>query len=109
MVLLPPATPELGYWLLHLWYVLTPSLISINPFQHPPPPSPGILTLQPTAYPKTKTSGLQRHQMAMFAVGMPCVALGTLAIEIHKFSHGHGHLVTWHGVWFFFSLSLLFS
>lgn len=34
----------------------------------------------------------------MLAVGFPCIALGTLAIEIHKFSEGHGHFATWHGV-----------
>ncbi|KAG1835731.1 hypothetical protein EV424DRAFT_21757 [Suillus variegatus] len=57
----------------------------------------GILTLQPTAHPKTKAAGFQRHQKTMLAVGFPCIALGTLAIEIHKFSEGHGHFATWHG------------
>ncbi|KAG1749085.1 uncharacterized protein EDB91DRAFT_1344748 [Suillus paluster] len=59
----------------------------------------GILTLQPTAHPKTKASGLRRHQRTMLAVGVPCIALGTLAIEIQKFNRGHKHFATWHGVY----------
>jgi hypothetical protein len=58
----------------------------------------GILTLQPTAQPKTKAAGLRRHQRTMLAVGFPCIALGTLAIEIQKFIGGHDHFATWHGV-----------
>jgi len=58
----------------------------------------GILTLQPTAHAKTKAAGLQRHQRTMLAVGVPCIALGTAAIEIHKFSQGHRHFATWHGI-----------
>jgi len=58
----------------------------------------GILTLQPTAHPKTKAAGLQRHQRTMLALGVPCITLGTLAIEIQKFNRGHRHFVTWHGI-----------
>jgi cytochrome b-561 domain containing protein 2 len=39
----------------------------------------------------------------MLALGVPCITLGTLAIEIQKFNRGHGHFVTWHGVANFFS------
>ncbi|KAG1730613.1 hypothetical protein EDB19DRAFT_1897045 [Suillus lakei] len=58
----------------------------------------GILTLQPTAHPKTKTAGLQRHQKTMLVLGFPCIALGTLAIEIHKINQGYMHFATWHGI-----------
>jgi hypothetical protein len=41
----------------------------------------------------------------MLALGVPCITLGTLAIEIQKFNRGHGHFVTWHGVAIFFRVS----
>ncbi|OJA19682.1 hypothetical protein AZE42_06945 [Rhizopogon vesiculosus] len=81
MVPCAPGAPELRSWMLHLCT-----------------PSPGILTLQPTAHAKTKAAGLQRHQRMMLAVGVPCIALGTVAIEIQKFSRGHRHFATWHGI-----------
>lgn len=67
----------------------------------------GILTLQPTAQPKTKAAGLRRHQRTMLAVGFPCIALGTLAIEIQKFIRGHDHFATWHGIFGFVSVGWL--
>jgi hypothetical protein len=75
------------------WFPIHPLLLSsgIGCFTY------GILTLQPTAHPKTKAAGLQRHQKVMLAAGFPCVALGILAIEIEKFNLGHGHFATWHG------------
>ena len=94
MVLRPSGAPEPRSRLLHLWCINRPHRVHIQPDAL----SPGILTLQPTARAKTKAAGLQRHQRAMLAVGVPCIALGTLAIEIHKFNDGHPHFTTWHGV-----------
>lgn len=67
----------------------------------------GILTLQPTAHPKTKAAGLQRHQKAMLVFGFPCIALGILAVEIHKVELGYGHFATWHGIFGFLSVGWL--
>lgn len=102
-----PSAPKLRYWLLHLWSVLNRHHEVLIPRLTA---SSGILTLQPTAHAKTKAAGLQRHQRTMLALGVPCIALGTLAIEIQKFSRGHNHFATWHGVIMFLSsFSLPFS
>ncbi|KAG0706343.1 hypothetical protein DFH29DRAFT_169664 [Suillus ampliporus] len=76
------------------WFAVHPVLqsLGIGCFTY------GILTLQPTAHPKTKAAGLRRHQRTMLVAGVPCIALGTLAIEIQKFNRGHGHFATWHGI-----------
>ncbi|KAH9854075.1 hypothetical protein C2E23DRAFT_819456 [Lenzites betulinus] len=58
----------------------------------------GILTLQPTSQPRTKAAGLTRHQVVILALGVPSIALGTLAIVIRKSLHGHPHFTTWHGI-----------
>lgn len=58
----------------------------------------GILTLQPTSQAKTKAAGLTRHQLAMMALGVPAISLGTLAIVRRKALHESPHFTTWHGV-----------
>ena len=58
----------------------------------------GILTLQPTSQAKTKAAGLTRHQLAMMALGVPAIFLGTLAIVRRKALHESPHFTTWHGV-----------
>ncbi|KAG5342215.1 hypothetical protein C0989_004527 [Termitomyces sp. Mn162] len=58
----------------------------------------GILTLQPTSQPKTKTAGFRRHQAAIFFVGFPAIMLGTSAIAYNKWIHNRQHMTTWHGV-----------
>ncbi|KAM5539033.1 hypothetical protein V8D89_007256 [Ganoderma adspersum] len=57
----------------------------------------GILTLQPTSQAKTKAAGLTRHQLAMMALGVPAISLGTLAIVRRKALHESPHFTTWHG------------
>ncbi|EKM55635.1 uncharacterized protein PHACADRAFT_256398 [Phanerochaete carnosa HHB-10118-sp] len=57
----------------------------------------GILTLQPTAYPKTKASGLTRHQLAMIVAGFPVAFLGYAAIFATKVINSRAHFTTWHG------------
>jgi len=57
----------------------------------------GIITLQPTAYPKTKASGLTRHQLAMIVVGFPIAFLGYAAIFATKIINSRAHFTTWHG------------
>ncbi|RPD65981.1 hypothetical protein L226DRAFT_608899 [Lentinus tigrinus ALCF2SS1-7] len=57
----------------------------------------GILTLQPTSQAKTKAAGLTRHQLAMIALGVPAICLGTLAIVWRKSMSEHPHFTTWHG------------
>ncbi|KAI6116901.1 hypothetical protein EDD16DRAFT_1693168 [Pisolithus croceorrhizus] len=47
----------------------------------------GVLTLQPTSQPVTKAAGLQRHQIAMFGIGIPCI----LSL------HSAPHFTSWHG------------
>lgn len=59
---------------------------------------PGILTLQPTSQPKTKAAGLSRHQIVMLLLGLPCIALGTLAVMFNKWLNGKPHFMSWHGV-----------
>ena len=58
----------------------------------------GILTLQPTSQAKTKAAGLTRHQLAMGALGVPAIVLGSLAIIANKAIHESPHFKTWHGV-----------
>ena len=58
----------------------------------------GILTLQPTSQARTKAAGLTRLQLAMLALGLPAIALGTLAIVWSKFLGSRPHFTTWHGV-----------
>ncbi|KAI8998786.1 hypothetical protein BD414DRAFT_133868 [Trametes punicea] len=57
----------------------------------------GILTLQPTSQAKTKAAGLTRHQLAILALGVPAITLGTVAIVYRKYLHEHPHFTTWHG------------
>ncbi|KAI0670534.1 hypothetical protein C8Q78DRAFT_1036720 [Trametes maxima] len=57
----------------------------------------GILTLQPTSQARTKAAGLTRHQLAILALGVPAISLGTLAIVVRKSLQGHSHFTTWHG------------
>ncbi|KAK7693294.1 hypothetical protein QCA50_002861 [Cerrena zonata] len=66
----------------------------------------GILTLQPTSRPKTKASGLVRHQLAMFVLGYPAVLLAFGAIWYNKYRGGHSHFTTWHGLFGIISISL---
>lgn len=58
----------------------------------------GILTLQPTAYAKSKAAGLTRHQLAMLVTGFPAAVLGYAAIFFTKIINGRAHFTTWHGV-----------
>jgi len=57
----------------------------------------GILTLQPTAQPKTKSAGLLRHQVAIFVFGLPSILFGTLAVSYNKWLKSAEHFTTWHG------------
>ncbi|GJE86961.1 cytochrome b561 [Phanerochaete sordida] len=57
----------------------------------------GIVTLQPTAHPKTKAAGLTRHQLAMIVIGFPVAFLGYLAIFVNKLNSNHSHFTSWHG------------
>jgi len=57
----------------------------------------GILTLQPTAQPKTKSAGLLRHQVAIFVFGFPSILFGTLAMFYNKWLRSAEHFTTWHG------------
>ena len=47
---------------------------------------------------KTKAAGLTRHQLAMMALGVPAISLGTLAIVWRKSLKESPHFTTWHGV-----------
>lgn len=67
----------------------------------------GILTLQPTSQAKTKAAGLTRHQLAMMALGVPAIFLGTLAIVRRKAQHESPHFTTWHGTLGIISVSWL--
>jgi len=89
------------------WFAFHPPLQSLALFLF----TYGILTLQPTSQPKTKAAGLARHQLAMIVFAFPLILLGTFAIVFNKWSHGHSHLTTWHGilgtvsvVWLFFQV-----
>ncbi|KAH8108155.1 hypothetical protein BXZ70DRAFT_914431 [Cristinia sonorae] len=75
---------------LFTWHPLMQSL-AISLFTY------GILTLQPTAQPKTKAAGLVRHQLAMIALGLPIVLFGTSAIYYNKIRNDREHFTTWHG------------
>ncbi|KAL4065360.1 hypothetical protein J3A83DRAFT_4099981, partial [Scleroderma citrinum] len=57
----------------------------------------GILTLQPTSLPGSKAAGLQRHQIAMIGIGIPCILLGAGAMIYNKSSHSAPHFTSWHG------------
>lgn len=72
------------------WHPLLESL-SIALFTY------GILTLQPTAHPRTKAAGLTRHQLAMIVIGFPVAFLGYAAIFANKVMHDHPHFTSWHG------------
>lgn len=61
-------------------------------------PTPGILTLQPTADPETKAEGLARHQIAIIVLGFPTIVLGTSFMIYNKVSHAAPHFTTWHSV-----------
>ncbi|KAI6036850.1 hypothetical protein BKA83DRAFT_677766 [Pisolithus microcarpus] len=56
-----------------------------------------ILTLQPTSQPVTKAAGLQRHQIAMFGIGIPCILAGTAFMIYNKSLHSAPHFTSWHG------------
>lgn len=58
----------------------------------------GILTLQPTAYPKTKAAGLARHQLAILFLAVPLITLGTLAVWYNRWRENGIHFRTWHAV-----------
>ncbi|KZP23676.1 hypothetical protein FIBSPDRAFT_951894 [Athelia psychrophila] len=64
----------------------------------------GVLTLQPTSQPATKAAGLERHQLATLLLGLPVLALGTLAIMYKKYPWPHGIAVTWHGTFGYISI-----
>ncbi|KAI6129172.1 hypothetical protein EV401DRAFT_1853068 [Pisolithus croceorrhizus] len=57
----------------------------------------GVLTLQPTSQPVTKAAGLQRHQIAMFGIGIPCILVGTAFMIYNKSLHSAPHFTSWHG------------
>ncbi|TCD65418.1 hypothetical protein EIP91_002717 [Steccherinum ochraceum] len=57
----------------------------------------GVLTLQSTSRPKTKTAGLVRHQLAMIALGIPVAVIGTSIVVYNKSRHNKEHFTTWHG------------
>ena len=58
----------------------------------------GIMTLQPTNQPKTKKSGLARHQVIMLAVGLPAIIVGSVTVFLNKNIHERPHFTTWHAV-----------
>lgn len=61
----------------------------------------GILTLFQTAsQPKTKATGLVRHQNVFFLLGVSCMTCGALAVFIKKWIHDKLHFVTLHGAMF---------
>ena len=60
--------------------------------------SSGILTLQPTSLPSSKAAGLERHQLAILLLGLPVLALGTVAVMYKKYPWANGFALTWHGV-----------
>jgi hypothetical protein len=73
----------------------------------------GIITLQPTNQPKTKASGLVRHQILIFVLAFPSLFLGTFAVSYNKWLRGADHFTTWHGtigilcmVWLLFQIFL---
>lgn len=97
MVCFPSASSNPGNVSIYFWFVPVYVLWSqIN--QH----SKGILTLQPTAQPKTKNAGLVRHQIAILILGFPSILLGTLAVLCNKWLKSADHFTTWHGVCFTF-------
>jgi len=55
----------------------------------------GILTLQPTSRPRSKSEGLVRHQLAM-GFGLLCIILGTSAIVANKNINHSDHFVSTH-------------
>jgi len=56
----------------------------------------GIMTLQPTSQPKSKASGLARHQLIVLGVGFPSILVGTVLIFLNKNVHESAHFTTWH-------------
>jgi len=75
------------------WFALHPLLqtLAMSLFTY------GILTLQPTSQPKTKTAGLLRHQIAMLYLALPFITGGAFAVFYNKILHGKDHFVSWHG------------
>ncbi|KAJ7771774.1 hypothetical protein B0H16DRAFT_195189 [Mycena metata] len=57
----------------------------------------GILTLQPTSRPKTKTAGLARHQYTILLAAFPAIFFGTFAVMYNKYREGAVHFKSWHG------------
>ncbi|KZP23675.1 hypothetical protein FIBSPDRAFT_858261 [Athelia psychrophila] len=76
------------------WFALHPTLqtLALVFFTY------GILTLQPTADPETKTEGLARHQIAIIVLGFPTIVLGTSFMIYNKVSHAAPHFTTWHSI-----------
>jgi len=56
----------------------------------------GIMTLQPTAHPKTKARGLSRHQLMIACLGLPCLVIGTGAMIYNKEVFNRPHFTSWH-------------
>ncbi|KAF9464644.1 hypothetical protein BDZ94DRAFT_1190991 [Collybia nuda] len=74
------------------WFALHPLLQTLSIFFF----TYGILTLQPTSQPQTKSAGLARHQAAIMFVGFPSILIGSLAVMYHKELTGKEHGTTWH-------------
>ncbi|KAJ7184213.1 hypothetical protein C8R46DRAFT_1063301 [Mycena filopes] len=75
------------------WFAFHPTLQSLSLLLL----TYGILTLQPTSRPKTKTAGLARHQYAILFAAFPAIFAGTFAIMYNKYVHGAVHFRSWHG------------
>ncbi|KAK7049212.1 hypothetical protein VNI00_005813 [Paramarasmius palmivorus] len=55
------------------------------------------LVALPTSQPRTKAAGLQRHQFAIFLIGVPAITFGTLSVMYNKWLRDADHFKTWHG------------
>jgi cytochrome b-561 domain-containing protein 2 len=73
----------------------------------------GIMTLQPTSQPRTKASGLTRHQVIILGLGVPAILTGTIMVFFNKVIKEANHFTTWHGtfggialVWMVFQILL---
>ncbi|KAF7966848.1 hypothetical protein HWV62_36897 [Athelia sp. TMB] len=76
------------------WFALHPTLqtLALVFFTY------GIVTLQPTADPRSKAAGLARHQIAIIVLAFPAIVLGTSFMIYNKISHGAPHFTSWHGI-----------
>ncbi|EJU03005.1 hypothetical protein DACRYDRAFT_21368 [Dacryopinax primogenitus] len=75
------------------WFIYHPTLQSIGIALL----AIGIQTLQPTATPSSKASGLMRHQYFQLTC-LSLLTLGTASIVLNKFAHSAPHLISWHAV-----------